>query len=124
MDAYSIDLRERVLKAVEEEQGTRESIAKRFCVTDRWMRKLVQQKRETGSIAPKPHGGGMPAKLSERQMERLRGLVAKDPDATLSELHRRMRISCCTMTISRALGRLGFTHKKRRSEPLSKIAPT
>ena len=121
MTAYSMDLRERVVEAVEEEGLTKAEAARRFGVTDRWIRMLLQRKRETGSIAPKPHGGGMPLKLSESQMERLRGLVEKDPGATLAELRKRMRISCCKMTISRALDRMGFTRKKSRYVRPSKI---
>ena len=123
MTTYSMDLRERAVKAVEKEGLTKVEAAKRFGVTDRWIRSLLQRKRETGSIAPKPHGGGMPLKLSEAQMERLRGLVDKDPGATLAELRKRMRVSCCMMTISRALERLGFTRKKSRYVRLSKIDP-
>ena len=50
MEAYSLDLRERVMVAVEEGVDTRKEIAESFGVTTRWIRRLVQQYRETGSI--------------------------------------------------------------------------
>ncbi len=48
MEAYSLDLRERVMVAVEEGFETRKEIAESFGVTTRWIRKFVQQYRETG----------------------------------------------------------------------------
>jgi len=42
MEAYSMDLRERVMVAVEEGVVTRKEIAESFGVTTRWIRKLVQ----------------------------------------------------------------------------------
>ena len=58
MRAYSIDLRERVVAACDARDGTREQIAARFSVSVSWVRKLLRRRRETGSIAPKPRGGG------------------------------------------------------------------
>ena len=58
MNAYSIDLRERVAAACDSGDATREQIAARFAVSVAWIRKLMRQRRETGSIAPKPRGGG------------------------------------------------------------------
>ena len=58
MRAYSIDLRERVVAACDARDGTREQIAARFSVSVAWIRRLLQRRRETGSIAPKPRGGG------------------------------------------------------------------
>jgi hypothetical protein len=48
-------------------------------------------------------------------------LVVKNPDATLEELCTSSRVPCCKMTVSRALAQLGYTRKKRRSEPVNKI---
>ena len=58
MKAYSTDLRERVVAACDTRAGTREQIAARFAVSASWVRKLLRQRRDTGSIDPKPHGGG------------------------------------------------------------------
>ena len=60
MRSYSIDLRERVVAACDRGEGTREQIAKRFCVSVAWVYRLLARRRDTGSIAPKPHGGGQP----------------------------------------------------------------
>jgi transposase len=53
-----MDLRERVVRAVDAGEGTQEQIAKRFFVSSRWIRSLLARRAATGSIAPKPHGGG------------------------------------------------------------------
>ncbi len=121
MEAYSLDLRERVLRAVDEGTDTREGIARTFDITSRWIRKLLKQRRETDSIAPLPHGGGWEPKFTPERLERLQTLVEKNPDATLDELRRSSRVPCCKMTVSRALEQLGYTRKKRHSAPANKI---
>ena len=123
MEAYSLDLRERVLRAVDAGQDSREGIARTFAVTSRWNRKLVQRRSETGSIAPLPHAGGREATFTEERLQRLKTLVEQHPDATLEELRRKSRVPCCKMTVSRALEQLGDTRKKRPSAPANKIAP-
>src|SRR5512142_54289 len=58
MVPYSIDLRERVLMAVDASEGTQEEIAERFRVSARWIPKLLARRAATGSIAPEPNRGG------------------------------------------------------------------
>ncbi len=60
MKAYSTDLRERVVAACDAGGATREQVAERFAVSVPWIRKLLRQQRETGSIAPRPRGGRAP----------------------------------------------------------------
>ena len=124
MEAYSLDLRKRVLRAVKEGKDSREGISRTFGVTSRWIRKLVQQHQETDSIAPLPHGGGRERKFTPERLKRLKKLVDKNPDATLEELRKRSRVPCCKMTVARALQHLGYRRKKRRSAPANKIGPT
>jgi len=57
MAAYSMDLRERVVAACDEGTDTRGEIAERFSVSESWIRRLRQRRREAGSIAPKPRRG-------------------------------------------------------------------
>lgn len=61
-----MDLRERVMIAVveEEEVDARKKIAESFGLTSRWIRKLVQQYRETGSIKPLPRDGSQQSSLT------------------------------------------------------------
>jgi len=124
MKAYSLDLRQRVLAAVQEGTSSRGEIAERFSVCKSWIRRLLQRLRETGSIAPLPHGGGRPSKLDEMDLERLRELSAKQPDATLNELRDRLGEPVCQMTICRGLKKLRLPLKKSRTTPPSRIGPT
>ena len=119
MQAYSLDLRSRVLEAVDAVQP-REEIARRFTVSLSWIRRILQRRRETGSIEAKPHHhcGPKPA-LEEADLRRLRELVVQQRDATLTELRDRLGKPVSIMTICRALQRLELPLKKSPSEPKS-----
>ncbi len=121
---YSMDLRERVVQACDEKRGSREHIAKLYGVSTAWIRRLLQRRRERGTITPKPHGGGRPPKLAGRKLERLKELVEQQPDATLSELRDRCGVEASIMAIHRALQRLESRLKKSRSTPVSKTGRT
>ena len=58
MKTYSMDLRERVVAACDAHDCTRQQIADRFSVSISWVRDLMRRLRDTGSIAPRPRGGG------------------------------------------------------------------
>ena len=116
MKAYSEDLRERVLGAVDR-GDRREDVAKRFEVSVPTIERWVRLKRETGGLARRPVPGpvavktaGLPAALPAR--------LAEQADATLAEqcawwqAASGRRVSAATM--SRALARLGWTRKKSR----------
>jgi transposase len=120
MKAYSMDLRERVVAACDLGEGTREEIAKRFRVGVAWVYRLLQRRRDTGSIAPKPHGGGQKPAFDPPAAERLRRAVADRPDATLEELREAAGVACGTSAVHRALGELGLPRKKSRSGPPSR----
>lgn len=122
MRAYSTDLRQRVVAACDARDGTRAQIAARFAVSESWVRKLLRQRRDTGSIDPKPHGGGRRAAFDAPAAMRLRQAVRADDDATLEELGRAAGVACSVPAVFRALARLGITRKKSRGGRLSRIA--
>src|SRR4029077_17473249 len=113
MTPYSQDLRQRILETVQRGEGSLRQIAQRFLVSLSFVVRLLQTYRRTGSIQPRPHRGGNPAKLGPEDLERLRELVRQQPDATLEELRQRLRVACSTMTICRALKKLGLPRKKK-----------
>ena len=121
MKTYSMDLRERVVAACDAGDGTRQQIATRFSVSVAWIRDLMKRRRETGSIAPRPRGGGRTPAFDEAASARLREAVRTDADATLEELARKLGIACCPSAVHRALRRLGITRKISRSGRPSKI---
>ena len=94
MKAYSIDLRQRVVAAYDAGEGTQEQLAARFAVSTSWVRKLLRQRRDTGSIEPRPHGGGHAPAFDAAADARLRQAVRDDSDATLEELGRAAGVAC------------------------------
>jgi transposase len=124
MRAYSIDLRERVVTACDARDGTREQIAARFSVSVSWIRKLIRRRRQTGSIAPKPRGGGRAPAFDAEAGRRLREAVRADDDATLEELARAAGVSCCASAVHRALQRLGITLKKTTARQVARNPPS
>jgi transposase len=113
MTPYSQDLRQRVLDTVRRGEGSLRQIARRFLVSVSFVTRLLRTHRTTGSLEPKPHGGGNPAVLGPEDLERLREVIRQQPDATLEECRQRLGVSCSTMTIARALSQLGLPRKKK-----------
>jgi len=122
MKPYSMDLRERVVAACAARDGTRQQIAARFSVSVSWIRDLLKRRRDTGSIAPRPHGGGRAPAFDEAAAARLREAVRADEDATLEELSEAVGVRCCASAVHRALERLGITRKKSRGGRPSRTA--
>jgi transposase len=82
--AYSLDLRERVVVAVEEGRSCRE-VARIYRVSVASVVKWSQRQRESGSPAAKPVGGRKPyAVATERDWVLAR--IAEQPDLTLRAL--------------------------------------
>jgi transposase len=113
MKAISQDLRKRILDTVHRGDGSLRQIARRFLVSVSFVTRLLQLQRSTGSLEPRPHGGGNPAVLGPEDLEQLRELIRQQPDATLEECRQRLGASCSLMTISRALRKLGLPRKKK-----------
>jgi transposase len=124
MKTYSMDLRERVVAACDEGGATREQIAARFSVSISWIRDLLRRRRETGSVAPRPRGGGRVPAFDRAATARLRAALRADDDATLAELAEAAGVACAASTVHRALKQMGITRKKSRGGRPSKIAPT
>ena len=124
MKTYSMDLRERVIRACDQRRGTRKEIAEHFGVSTAWIRRLLQRRRETGDFSARPRGGCKPPKFRGESLRTLQTLVQEQPDATLQELLDRSGVDASIMAVHRALERLGCRRKKSRSAPGSKNART
>src|SRR3954451_18573597 len=123
MQPLSNDLRSRILDAVDNREGPRRKLAVRFKVNTATITKLLRLRRGTGSLAPRPHGGGGEPPLDDDALERLRKLVEEDPDATLEALKQRMGISGSRMIICRALKKLGLPRKKKSKHASERDTP-
>jgi transposase len=113
MAAYSQDLRRRVVDAVVRKEGSIRQVAERFAVSLSFVVRLLQLHRRTGSVEPRPHGGGRRPALGPDELDRLAELVRERPDATLGELRDRLGVDCSTMAVYRALVKLKITRKKK-----------
>lgn len=116
MKAYSLELRQRIVEAVDQQLSTIEEIAGIFQVHSSYVYKLLRQRRDIKELAPLPHGGGASPKLESADREVLRALVAEQPDATLAELRegirKRKRVDVSISTVWRWLKALALTRKK------------
>jgi len=121
MGAYSLDLRERVLADCDAGQSNDE-VARKYRVSASWIRRLKQQRRETGSIAPRQRRAPPPqwtAHTSE-----ICQAVDVQPDLTLKELRQALGLKLSEPTLCRALRELRLSWKKKSSAPPNKIGPT
>ena len=105
---YPQELRDRVLAACDRGMKTRQ-VARTFVVSESWVRRIKQVRREHGQTTPRPMGGATVIKID---LERLRELVQEQPDATLEELRQRLGTNCHAWSVGLALRRLGLSFKK------------
>jgi len=110
--AYSQDLRDRVLAACDRGMPTKE-VADIFAVSPAWVRRVKQRRREFGETVPRSPDPKRRRRKIDR--DRLRELVEAHPDATLVELRDMLGVRCADSSIWKALNKMGFTFKKRRS---------
>lgn len=115
MEAYSMDLRARIVESYLAHEGSQAELAERFKVSERWLQNLLRRRRETGSIEPLPHGGGRQRVIRGDNETLLLETIAESPDASLDELVERCGVAGSRMCVARALERLDFTRKKSRS---------
>ena len=112
----SLDLRERIVRAVERGSSIREA-ARRFAVSPSAAIKLMQRVRATGSALPARFGGHRRPLLAPHEAD-LRRLIAASPDLTLAELQaelrRRFGLAAGLSTVHNTLRRLGLRLKKSR----------
>jgi transposase len=124
MRTLSLDLRERILLSYDNDEGTRAEIAHRFRVSPGLVKKLLQQRRRTGDIAPRHHHAGRKPMIVAAHRSRMRSLLAKKNDLTLKELREALGLKCSFQAIHVVLGKMGLTYKKRHSVPASRTALT
>jgi transposase len=123
MRPLSNDLRERILAAVDNREGSRRLIAKRFRVDVSTITRLLQLRRKTDSIEPRPHGGGVAPILDRDGLDRLRRLNEEHPDATLRELQGLLGVGGSIMVVWRGLKKLDITRKKKSKHAAERDRP-
>src|SRR3990170_4026529 len=108
-----MDLRERVVRAWDA-SGDAEEVAATFAVSRAWVHRLVQRRRETGSIAPRTQTK-FRARVLAGQEARLAALITAQPDATLAELREALPTTAALSTLWLEIDRLGLTVNKTRT---------
>ena len=111
MAAYSLDLRTRVVRACDGGMSVA-AVATRFEVSLAWVYRVLQRRRETGSITPRKQTKFRGRALSGNEEIRLVGLITARPDATLAELQHALPTRAALSTLWRTIDRLGLTVKK------------
>lgn len=123
---YSIDLRQRVVDAYNQDiMTTYGQVAERFSVSVSFVSSILRTYRNTGSVAPKVRQEQTPMKLSDEQLLTLKGLIKEDNDAILRELctalEKKVDVKISVSTMGRMTQKLGTTVKKKHCEPAKKI---
>jgi transposase len=113
MAPYSIDLRERVVRAWDA-SGDADEVAATFAVSRAWVHRLVQRRRETGSVAPRKQTKFRSRRLAGQE-KRLAALITARPDATLAELREALPTTAALSTLWREIDLLNITVKKNRT---------
>ena len=118
MKPDSFDLCESILRAYDARLSSQRALAALVGFSRTFVEKLLQRRRTTGTIAPRPHAGGRKPSCDAAAREAVRQLLCEQADATLEELCTRLvqrqglRVSGPTM--SRLLTRLGRPRNKSR----------
>jgi transposase len=122
--AYSMDFRERVARA-HQESGSSAEVAEMHDCSESWVRRLTQQQRETGSLAPMSTARTDDQRAyNDKDEAAIRKLIKRKPDATLAEVAAAIGKPACAGTVSRTLARMKLPRKKSRRTPPSGTAPT
>ena len=117
MGGYSVDLRERVVKA-RQEGKTQAWIAETFSISVSSVKRYIERFKDTGSVAATQQQRQQPI-IHEGYRAAIDALVARLADATLEEYcetwERESGLRVSIQTMSRTLLRFGWPRKKRQS---------
>src|SRR5512144_241964 len=112
MKAYSLDIRERVMRSRESIRKT----AKRYEVSTHFIVRLRQRYRATGQVTPKARGGNRRPRVDEAGQGWLQALLREEPSLTLAELCARDEVAhgvtVSKSSMDRTLRRVGLSYKK------------
>jgi len=118
MKPYSLDLREKIIDAIEKGDSSIRKVAQRFGVSKNFVQRLVTQKRIQGHIRPRKQGGSMVSPVMKYKAE-LIAIFEKQTDATLAEycelLFDETGLWVSQSTMCRTFQRLKLPRKKKRS---------
>src|SRR5919112_2358300 len=117
MDAYSEDLRTKIVEAVQEHRMNQSEAARAFGVSRSSVKRYVKAARQGRPLSPGKAPGRRPL-LDEKARKLLEADVKERPFAKLADrqeyLQKVAGVSVSESTLSRALRKMGFGRKKGR----------
>jgi len=119
--SYGIDLRERVVAAIEAGLSHRQA-GERFCVAVSTAGNWHRLSRKNGSVAPAKQGQPGGSKLDPHEADILL-MIEKRKDIALHEIAEQLKqlhgLQAATSTVYQFLAKRGVTFKKRQATPVS-----
>ena len=127
MPAVPVQVREAIVRAVEEQELTYQATADLLGVGYATVNRVLSRYRRTKSVELLPKGGGWASPIQGRIADLLHKIVSAMSDATVKELtaalQKRARIKTSRSAVQRALHRLGYSRKKSPSWQRSATPP-
>lgn len=114
----------RAAVAAHQKLGSSKDVAEMLGCSESWVRRVVQQLRETGGMQVQAPYRPDNHKLNDQDLQELRRLIDQTPDMTLGELAAALAHKVSVPTIWRATQALGLPLKKRRCTPRSRTERT
>jgi transposase len=124
MNAYPMELRQRIVDALDRGVGSAPQVARLFRVAVNSVYNLVRLRDETGTLRPRPNPGGRAPAIPPERYDEVRQLLAAQPDLTLAQLRDRLGIACSEAAVCRTLKKLGLTRKKKLCTRPNSNGPT
>jgi transposase len=112
MKPFSMDFRVAVATARDNGMETAEAVETFGCCGS-WVRRLMQRRRERGTLAPLPRKLPNQRKIKDEDERRLREFLQKQPDATLAEMIEDLELKVHPGTLCRRLTALDLPRKKK-----------
>ena len=120
--AYSYDLRQKVIQAIELDGLKKSEASELFNISRNTINLWFQRKEETGDLKEKPRQGGIKTgKITD--WENFREFVSQNGDKTQAEMAQLWEGEISARTISRALQKIGFTRKKKLMATRKEMKP-
>lgn len=112
MRSLSLDLRERIVAAYRNKEGSYTELGKRFAVSRAVVGKLVRQQCRLGTLESQVHRRGRKPSIRGEKQQELRKHLDEHPDATLRERIEALGLDCTINTMWKTLRRMGWRFKK------------
>src|SRR3954453_17593991 len=112
MNAYPVQLRQRIVEAVDRGVGSVPQVARLFRVAVNSVYNLLDLRDQTGTLQPRPNPGGPRPAIPPERHDEVRRLLAEQPDLTLAQIRDRLGLACSEAAVCRTLKKLGLTRKK------------